>query len=196
MLDKIRKLYTIELCEVTGVRIISGQARGLKLIAPEGLATRPTTDRVKESMFNIISPYLPAENILDLFSGSGALGIEALSRGSISGVFTETDREALKILKNNLKRSRQAQKAEVFAGDAFAYLSRTNKKFDIIFLDPPYNQGLLTRAVEEIAKKSLLSDGGVVVCEGEVGGEAPPSDDFKIIKQAKYGKTMVYILGR
>ncbi len=178
------------------MRVISGQARGLKLSTPDGLATRPTTDRVKESIFNIISPHIPAGNILDLFSGSGALGIEALSRGSACGVFAEKDREALKSLNFNLERSRQAQKAEVFVGDAFTYLSQTSKKFDIIFLDPPYNQGLLTRAVEEIAKRALLSDGGIVVCESEVGGEAPPSDAFKIIKQAKYGKTMVYILGR
>lgn len=178
------------------MRVISGQARGLKLIAPEGLATRPTTDRVKESMFNIISAHLPCENILDLFSGSGALGIEALSRGAKYGVFTETDRAALKILNQNLERSRQAQKAEVFAGDAFTYLERTNKKFDIIFLDPPYNQGILTRAVAEIAQKDLLGEKGILVCEGEVGGEAPTSEYFKILKSAKYGKTMVYILGR
>ncbi len=178
------------------MRVISGQARGLKLAAPEGLDTRPTSDRVKESMFNIISPYLPAENILDLFSGSGALGIEALSRASKHGVFVEADRSALKILNQNLERSRQIQKAEVFSGDAFTYLSRTNEKFDIIFLDPPYNRGILTRAVEEIAKKSILATGGILVCESEIGGEVPPSEDFEILKSAKYGKTMVYILGR
>ncbi len=177
------------------MRIISGQARGLKLISPEGLATRPTTDRVKESMFNIISPYIPADNVLDLFSGSGALGLEALSRGSKQAVFVECDRSAQKILKQNLEKSRLVERAEVFSGDAFTYLSQTNKRFDVIFLDPPYNQGILTRAVEEIAKKSVLAPGGIIVCEGEVGGEVPPSVDFKIIKNAKYGKTMVYILG-
>ncbi len=176
------------------MRVISGQARGLKLASPEGLATRPTTDRVKENIFNIISPYLPAENILDLFSGSGALGIEALSRGSKRGTFAEADRAAQRILNQNLERSRQLDKAEVFAGDAFTYLSRTNKKFDIIFLDPPYNQGLLLRAVEEIAKKSILAQNGIIVCEGEAGGEAPPNADFDIVKASKYGKTMVYIL--
>ena len=178
------------------MRIISGQARGLKLIAPEGLATRPTTDRVKESMFNIISTRLPAQNVLDLFAGSGALGLEALSRGSKHCVFVEKDRAALAVLNQNLERSRQAQKAEVFAGDGFTYLCRTSQKFDIIFLDPPYNQGLLTRAVREIAENDLLLPQGIVVCEGEVGGEAPKDEHFNILKSAKYGKTMVYILGR
>ena len=178
------------------MRVISGQARGLKLIAPDGLATRPTTDRVKESMFTIISAHLPAQNILDLFSGSGALGIEALSRGSKLGVLVETDRAALNDLNQNLERSRQIQKAEVVAGDAFTYLSRTSKKFDIIFLAPPYNKGLLTRAVKEIAQNDLLTPDGIIVCEGEVGGEAPTDEYFNILKQAKYGKTMVYILGR
>ncbi len=177
------------------MRVISGQARGLKLASPEGLATRPTTDRVKESMFNIISPYLPAGDILDLFSGSGALGIEALSRGSKHGVFVEQNKSALNILKSNLDRSRQAEKSEVIFGDAFTYLAKTEKKFDIIFLDPPYNQGILTRAVEEIAKHSRLKPGGIIVAEGEVGGETPPDGEFGILKSAKYGKTMVYILG-
>ncbi|MBR5155248.1 MAG: 16S rRNA (guanine(966)-N(2))-methyltransferase RsmD [Clostridia bacterium] len=177
------------------MRVISGQARGLKLASPEGLDTRPTTDRVKESMFNIIAPYLPAEDILDLFSGSGALGIEALSRNSKHGVFVESDRSALSILKQNLERARQAQKAEVMPIDAFTYLSRANVKFDIIFLDPPYNKGLLTRAVNEVAEKGLLKDGGIIVAESEAGGEVPPSGSFHILKSAKYGKTMVFVLG-
>ncbi len=177
------------------MRVISGQARGLKLASPEGLDTRPTTDRVKESMFNIISPFLPAEDILDLFSGSGALGIEALSRNSLHGVFVESDKSALKVLKQNLEKSRQMPKAEVLPVDAFTYLSRAAVKFDIIFLDPPYNKGLLTEAVNKIAERGLLKEGGIIVAEGETGGEAPPTDRFDILKSAKYGKTMVFVLG-
>ncbi len=178
------------------MRVISGQARGLKLASPEGLDTRPTTDRVKESMFNIIMPYLPARNILDLFSGSGALGIEALSRSCENGVFVESDRSALTVLKQNLEKSRQLPKAEIVPIDAFTYLSRANVKFDIIFLDPPYNKGLLTQAVNEIAEKALLADGGIIVAESEAGGEVPPNDDFDILKSAKYGKTTVFVLGK
>ncbi len=178
------------------MRVISGQARGLKLASPDGLDTRPTTDRVKESMFNIIAPYLPAGDILDLFSGSGALGIEALSRNSGHGVFVESNPAALRVLKQNLERARQAQKAEVVASDAFTYLSRVNVKFDIIFLDPPYSKGLLSRAVDVIAERGILKENGIIVAESEAGGEVPPSGHFDILKSAKYGKAMVFVLGR
>lgn len=177
------------------MRVISGQARGRKLLAPEGLDTRPTTDRVKESMFNLIMPYLPAQNVLDLFAGSGALGIEALSRGCAHGVFVEADKSALGIVKKNLELARQSQKAEVCPTDAFAYLSRTSNSFDIIFLDPPYNKGLLERSVTELWKRNLLAPGGIIVAESEVGGEEPPPGLFQVLKFAKYGKTTVFILG-
>lgn len=177
------------------MRIISGQARGRKLIAPDGLDTRPTTDRVKESMFNLIIPYIPTNNVLDLFAGSGALGIEALSRGCKRGVFVEQDKAALSVIKKNLELSRQSEKAEVITGDAFTYLKQTGTRFDIIFLDPPYSKGLLTRAIEVIAQRKLLSDGGIIVAEGEVNGEEPPVGCFEILKRAKYGKTTVFVLG-
>ncbi len=176
------------------MRVISGQARGLKLASPEGLDTRPTLDRVKEAMFNIISPHLPADSALDLFSGSGALGIEALSRGTRRGVFVEQNASARRILEQNLGRARMTERSEVIAGDAFTYLSKTSERFDIIFLDPPYNKGLLTQAICDIAKYSCLKPDGIIVAEGEVGGEAPSGEGFEILKSAKYGKTMVYIL--
>ncbi len=175
------------------MRVISGSARGRKLIAPEGLDTRPTTDRVKESVFNIINPYLPAENILDLFAGSGAMGIEALSRASRHGVFVEQNKEALSVIKKNLADTRLTDRAEIFQTDAFSYLNRTQKKFDIIFLDPPYNKGLLTAAMGEIHKHSLLADNGIIVTESEYGGELPSGDGFDLIKTAKYGKTVISV---
>lgn len=176
------------------LRVISGQARGRKLLAPEGLDTRPTTDRVKESMFNLIMPYLPAKSVLDLFAGSGALGIEALSRGSQHCTFIEHDKKALAIVKKNIELARQADKAEVFEKDAFSYLSGTGSVFDVIFLDPPYNKGLLEKALCLIARQKLLSPDGIIVCEGEYGGEAPGGTYFDIVKSAKYGKTNVFIL--
>lgn len=177
------------------VRIISGQSRGRKLIAPEGLDTRPTTDRVKESMFNLIIPYLPAKNVLDLFAGSGALGIEALSRHAEHCIFVDTAKDALSAIRKNLELSRQAEKADVLSIDSLSYLINTNSKFDIIFIDPPYNKGLLTKSIKLISERSLLSENGIIVAEGEVGGEEPPSDCFEILKRAKYGKTMVFVLG-
>ncbi len=178
------------------MRIISGQSRGRKLLAPEGLDTRPTTDRVKESMFNLIIPFLPAKNVLDLFAGSGALGIEALSRHSEHCVFVENDKSALSVIKKNIELSRQGEKSEVISSDAFTYLGRAHTTFDIIFLDPPYNKQLLTKAVEEIHRLDLLAKDGIIVAESEVGGETPPDGYFDILKQAKYGKTMVFVLGR
>ncbi len=176
------------------MRVISGMSRGRKLVAPKGLDTRPTTDRVKESMFNLIIPYIPTKNVLDLFAGSGALGIEALSRGSEHCVFVDTGKEALSVVKQNLELSRQTDKAEVFSFDSLEFLNRTNSKFDLIFIDPPYNKGLLTESVRLIYQKNLLSENGIIVAESEAGGEIPPSDCFKILKQARYGKTTVFVL--
>ena len=176
------------------MRVISGKSRGLKLVAPPGLDTRPTTDRVKESLFNLIMPYLPAENVLDLFAGSGALGIEALSRYSGSATFLESRREAYLIVKKNLELSGQSENATVLFSDAFAFLESTKQKFDLIFLDPPYNQGMLTKAIELISKNHLLAENGISAVEGEVGKEAPPGGLFETLKYAKYGKTAIYIL--
>ncbi len=176
------------------VRVISGLSRGRKLIAPKGLDTRPTTDRVKESMFNLIIPYIPAKNVLDLFAGSGALGIEALSRGSEHCVFVDFGKEALSVVKQNLELSKQADKAEVFSVDSLAFLNRTSSSFDLIFLDPPYNKGLLTQAIRLIHQKNLLSENGIIVAESELDGEVPPNDCFEILKQARYGKTTVFVL--
>ncbi len=176
------------------MRVISGSARGRKLIAPEGLDTRPTTDRVKESIFNIVAPYLPAENVLDLFAGSGALGIEALSRSSKHAVFVEKDRNILHIINRNLSDVRLSEKAEVICSDAISFLNRHKTKFDIIFLDPPYNTGLLTEAVNKIFDNSLLKQEGIIVAESAYGGEEPPCEHFDIVKRAKYGKTNIFVL--
>ena len=176
------------------MRVISGSARGRKLIALSGLDTRPTTDRVKESVFNIISPYLPAGRVLDLFSGSGALGIEALSRGSERCVFVEKGKAALDVTKRNIELARVGERAETVLSDAISYLRRTREKFDIIFLDPPYNTGLLTEAVGVIADCGLLSEDGIIVAESEFCGEEPRHDSFDVVRRAKYGNTEVFVL--
>ena len=176
------------------MRVISGSARGRKLSAPEGFDTRPTTDRVKESVFNIISPYIPTESVLDMFAGSGAMGIEALSRGCTRAVFLEHTQRAMQTVKKNVEGARLADRAEMVLGDAFEYLKRTKEKFDIIFLDPPYNTGLLSRALDEISRGKHLSDSGIIVAECEVGGEEPNCGSFEVIRRAKYGKTVICIL--
>ena len=175
------------------MRVISGSAKGRKLSAPDGLDTRPTTDRVKESVFNIINFHLPDANVLDLFAGSGAMGIEALSRASRHAIFIEQSDDAFKIIKKNLCDTRLEDRAEIIRTDAISFLNRTNDVFDIIFLDPPYNKGFFDSAMNGIKNRSLLSDKGIVVAESEFGGELPDCEGFELIRRAKYGKTLISV---
>ncbi len=178
------------------MRIISGSRRGKKLLPPVGYDTRPTTDRVKESVFNIIQSFIPSERVLDLFAGSGALGIEALSRGCDHAVFIDGSRDALTVCRRNIENSRFGEKSSVIQIDALKYLEKCTERFDVIFLDPPYNKGLLTRAAALIEKRGLLAEGGVMVCETEVGGEVPSLESTELIRSASYGKTSILIYRR
>jgi len=164
------------------------------LIALPGDDTRPTTDRVKESVFNIISPYIPAGNVLDLFAGSGGLGIEALSRASEHCVFVENSKAALDVVRRNAELARVAERSEFVLADALSYLERVSVRFDVVFLDPPYNTGLLEKTTAKIAQRKLLSENGIIVAESEVQGEEPICEGFDIIKRAKYGKTVIFVL--
>lgn len=176
------------------MRIISGMRRGMKLKALDGLNTRPTTDRVKESVFNIIQFAIPCGSVLDLFSGSGALGIEAISRGCDHCVFVDSQKSAIDIVRENLSSAKFMDKAEIHNSEAEIYLKSCNKSFDIIFLDPPYNKGFLEPVLRLIYEKKLLNDDGIIVIETEFGGERVPADYYKVRKTAKYGKTAVTIL--
>ena len=173
------------------MRVISGTARGLKLLAPEGINTRPTTDRVKESIFNILMPYLPCENVLDLFAGSGAMGIEALSRRCSHCTFIEKDSSSFEIIHKNAEKARVLSSSKILKTDALDFLKSHKTQFDMIFLDPPYNQGFLAPVFEIISDNNLLSDEGIIVCETEDKGETVENNNFVCIKQAKYGKTIV-----
>lgn len=153
------------------MRVISGSARGLKLKSPEGLNTRPTTDRIKESLFNIISPYLYNCSFLDLFSGSGAIGIEALSRGAKDATFVEFNINSIEIIKQNINLSKFKEKSTIYNLDvveAINILGNNNKKFDIIFLDPPYDKGLLLPSLKKIEEKDLLKNNGFIICEQHI----------------------------
>lgn len=176
------------------MRIIAGTRKGLKLSAPEGMGTRPTTDRVKESIFNIIQMHLPAQRVLDLFAGSGALGIEALSRRSLHCVFIEHDRRAYNVALQNITSAKFQDNSELIFSDALLYLDSNPAPFDIIFLDPPYNKGLLAVVLDKISHGKLLKDDGIIVVETEKGGELAKHADFEIHKCVSYGKTMITIL--
>lgn len=177
------------------MRVISGSARGLKLTAPAGLDTRPTLDRVKEALFNILAPELRGARVLDLFAGSGALGIEALSRGGDGAVFVDSAGAARDAVKKNLAAARLEDRAEIVAGDALDYLRRCGGKFDLIFLDPPYGGGLYEKALGLIAGRGLLAPGGAVAAEWDDTVDEPffpPA--FAREKDRRYGRVRLTIL--
>ncbi len=144
------------------MRVITGSARGRRLKTPEGQDIRPTTDNVKESVFNILQFDIEGRRVLDLFAGTGQLGIECLSRGAREAVFIDADRDAVKIVKENLKTC--GFSAPVLQQDALSYLSACGK-FDLIFVDPPYDAGLYEPVLEKINSVDILSDGGIILCE-------------------------------
>lgn len=176
------------------MRIISGSARGLKLKTLDGDVTRPTADRVKEALFSTLSPKIKSATVLDAFAGSGALGIEALSRGSARAVFTEKNRAAYCVCKENLIRSGFGEKGDVILTDALSYLDKTSELFDIIFLDPPYASGIYEEFLSRA--KSHLAPDGIIVTEYEEKNAPLISSEFSVIKEKKYGRVhLSYITG-
>ncbi len=149
------------------MRVIAGSARSLRLEAPSS-KVRPTTDRTKETLFNIINSYIPGAIVLDLFGGSGGLGIEALSRGATFAYFSDRYRHSIDCIKNNLQHTKLIEKAKVFMYDykkMLQYLANEDMKCDLIFLDPPYNENLEMEALMIIDQVNLLSQDGIVVVE-------------------------------
>ena len=176
------------------MRVITGKARGVQLKTPDGLLTRPTTDRVKEALFSIIQFDIPAAKVLDLFGGTGQLGIEALSREAKSAVFVDAREDACRLIRENLRRTRLEQSAKVVRADYLDYLKRCKEQFDIIFLDPPYAEVFLENALKCIAEIDILQTGGIIVTERPVGKELPwEFDGFTRSRDYKYGKTIITI---
>lgn len=177
------------------MRVITGSARGRRLITLEGEDVRPTTDLVKEAMFSIIQFEIEGRRVLDLFAGSGQLGIEALSRGAKSAVFVDSSRKALEVVSKNLEATGFAKSARVVNSDSIAFLLRRAEKYDIALLDPPYNTGLLQKALEIVP--SVISDGGVIVCEAPDKEEMPQqAGDMVMVKSYRYGKTRLFTYRR
>lgn len=174
------------------MRVITGKARGVNLKTPEGLATRPTADRVKEALFSVINFDIPNARVLDLFGGTGQLGIEALSRGAKSAVFVDAGEPACTLIRENLRRTKLENQAVVIRADYLAYLSRCKEKFDIIFLDPPYAEVFLENSIKSITEIDILQSGGIIVCERPLGKELPwEYPGFSRSKDYKYGKTLI-----
>ena len=177
------------------MRIISGCCRGLRLVSPAGEDTRPTLDRVKEAVFSMLMPNIPGADVLDLFAGSGALGLEALSRGAERAVFVDNSAEAISCIKKNVSSAHMESRAAVKNASAVNFAEECNDSFDIIFLDPPYSGGLYRAALEAVSENGLLKSGGVVVCEWDSRiGKPEISQRFNEVKEKKYGRVCITVL--
>ena len=176
------------------MRVISGSARGVTLKTPNGAKTRPTADRVKEALFSIIQFDIPGSVVLDLFAGTGQLGIEALSRGAKEAYFTDCANDAVKLIRENVCRAKVEGRSVIRCADYLSFLKTCQKKFDIIFLDPPYAEFFLENSLKMITEIDILQSGGIIVCERPLEKEL--SDDFSGYtrsKDYKYGNTLLTI---
>ena len=176
------------------MRVITGKARGVQLKTPDGMQTRPTADRVKEALFSIINFDLPGSDVLDLFGGTGQLGIEALSRGAKSALFVDHSEQACRLIRENLKRTKLEQNSRVVRADYMDYLSRCRESYDIILLDPPYAEVFLENALKRITEIDILRSGGIIVAERPLGKELPwEFEGYTRSKDYKYGKILLTI---
>lgn len=178
------------------MRVIAGSARGLKLISPDGIKTRPTLDRVKEALFSMLYPYLNGAVVLDLFAGSGALGIEALSRGADKSYFIDNSQEAISCINSNITAAKFNESSAVAKKDAIEFLKTCNQNFDIIFIDPPYAKGLYETTINLIAQNEILSRKGLIVIEQDM--DAQPLSNFnhafEVFKEKRYGRVGITVL--
>lgn len=175
------------------MRIISGNRRGHKLHEFFGMDVRPTTDRVKEAIFNLIQIYVPEADVLDMFAGSGALSFEALSRGAKSAVLVDIDKNSVNIINKNIIELKFENLCTVVNASFSDFAKKCREQFDIIFLDPPYNKGLIEPALSLVAEKSLLTENGIIVLESDNTDFKSEIGSLKIIKQKRYGRTFVTV---
>ena len=180
------------------MRIISGKARGTKLYTLEGIETRPTLDRVKESVFNIIQQDIEGAIVLDLFSGSGAIGLEMLSRGAKKAILCDNSKKAIEIIKKNTEKTHMIEKAEIYNLDFKDAIEKVkNQKFDIIYLDPPYNTDFIVQALKKIIDLNIIKKDGKIILETD--DEQRIIKDIEninveIIDKRKYGRATVIFL--
>lgn len=178
------------------MRVVSGDFRGLNLKAVPGDSTRPTSAKVKESIFNIINPYLKPGNCLDLFAGTGSLGIEAVSRGFEKSYLIDKNFKAINTIKENIKKTHAESKFAIInstASDALTNFIDNNIKFDLVFLDPPYRMHITKEITNNLISDGLLNDGCVIVIETDYETEKIESPNIKIIQEKRYGETNILI---
>lgn len=181
------------------MRIITGKAKGIKLATLEGEATRPTAERVKEALFSMIQFELEGREVLDLFSGSGQLALEALSRGAAHAVMIDRSKDAVRIIRANAQKTRLEDACEIYNCEYRDYiLKNKGKKFDIVFLDPPYALGLYDKAIGEMLRADMLKPSTLIVCESEDGNifgkDVELSSSFEILRESRYGRACLTLL--
>ena len=175
------------------MRVITGSAKGTRLLTLNGLATRPTAEKVKEALFSIIQFDIEGRYVLDLFSGSGQLGIEALSRGALGCTFVDNSRDAINIIRENVEKCKMSHLADIRLSDyRAALLGRHERKYGIVFLDPPYGTAQLSRALTTIASVDIVAKNGIIVCESERDERLPETlEGFTRLKEYTYGRPKI-----
>ena len=174
------------------MRVTTGLARGRNLEAPRGMDTRPSSDMTKQAVFNIIQNYVEGSTFLDLFAGSGQMGIEALSRGAKHAVFVDSDARAIESVQNNLKHCDLSDKAKIAKMDAESFLQSTSNRFDLVFMDPPYQQKLVDKVLNQVSQH--MSEGGIIICETQRDEELPQAaGKYTVSKTYLYGKAKITV---
>ncbi len=183
------------------MRIITGKARGVRLTAPQGETTRPTSERAKEAVFSMLQFELSGAKVLDLFAGSGQMGLEAISRGAACAVFCDRDANAVNVIRSNSLKTKLAPQCEIYASDYISLLKKFRKKriFDLVFLDPPYALGAIPQALRLLQEYGLLRDGAKIVCESAdstdvFGEDTALQNSFECLRVSHYGVAFVTVL--
>lgn len=181
------------------MRIITGSAKGIQLKTLEGNETRPTLSRVKEAIFSMIQFDLEGKSVLDLFSGSGQMALEALSRGAANAVLVDSSKEAIAVINENIKSTKMGDEATVCRAEYTDFLKReAGRKFDIVFLDPPYEKGFYAPTLNSMMKNNMLKPSSIIVCESgseDIFGEYKElAQKFSVKKQARYAKAFVTVI--
>lgn len=182
------------------MRIITGKAKGIILKAPAGDLTRPTADRVKEAVFSMLQFDIEERSILDLFAGSGQMGLEALSRGAREATFVDKSKDAIKLIRENAEKSKLSDSALIFQADYIEFLQKNiGKSYDIIFLDPPYAANMYKPALKKLLDNGYIKPSTFIICESDFNelfeNDTELESKFTIKKQSKYSKTVITILG-
>ena len=183
------------------MRIITGKARGVRLLAPEGEATRPTSERAKEAVFSMLQFEIAGANVLDLFAGTGQLGLEALSRGAAYAVFCDASRDAAEIIRSNIRKTGTEAVSELHCTDYRSALRKISgtRQFGLIFLDPPYALGAIPEALRILLENGCIAPGGKLICESAApedvfAGDERLSERFALLRSARYGAAAVTVL--